>query len=352
MTAPGSSPLILVVDDTETNIDLLVDVLSDEYELSVAVNGVDALEAVAENPPDLILLDIMMPEMDGYEVCRRLKAEPAWAGIPVIFVTAMSEISDETKGFEVGAVDYLTKPISPPVVRARVKTHLALADQQRACEMTIVRQMAEIRQGQEDAIFMLGHAGHYNDDHTGAHIWRMAAYSKALAKAAHWPVEQQEMLLLAAPMHDTGKIGTPDAILKKPAPLTPEEWVIMRQHTTIGHQILSVSKAPVFAMAAEIALNHHERWLGGGYPNNLSGLSIPEAARIVTVADVFDALTMKRVYKEPWSVQNSLEYIAENGLGQFEPRLAELFLSIKDEIIAIMDYWNKPERDPFSEEEA
>lgn len=344
MTEEAREQHILVVDDTETNIDLLVEVLGEDYELSVAMNGEEALEAVDESAPDLILLDIMMPGMDGYEVCRRLKAEPAWARIPVIFVTAMSEVSDEARGFELGAVDYITKPISPPIVQARVRTHLALADQQRACEKTVERQVAEIRQGQKDAIFMLGNAGHYNDDNTGVHIWRMAAYSRALAKAAGWHVDQQHQLLLAAPMHDTGKIGTPDAILKKPGKLTDEEWVIMRQHTTIGHAILSVSKAPVFELAAEIALNHHERWEGGGYPNNLQGEAIPESARITAIADVFDALTMRRPYKDAWSVDAAMDYI-NHSKGHFEPRMAALFAGIREEIVQIMDYWNQREGD-------
>ena len=236
----------------------------------------------------------------------------------------------------------LPNPFHRPLFRARVKTHLALADQQRACERTVERQVAEIRQAQKDAIFMLGQAGHYNDDNTGVHIWRMAAYARALAKAVQWSVIDQLLLQLAAPMHDMGKIGTPDSILKKPGKLTDDEWVIMRQHTTIGHKILSVSKAPVFELAAEVALSHHERWEGGGYPQNLSGDDIPEAARIVAIADVFDALTMRRPYKEPWPISRALEYIGDSK-GHFEPRLANLFLSIEDEVTSIRNFWNRRE---------
>jgi len=343
MAINAEKPLILIVDDTESNIDLLVEVLGDDYELSVAMNGQEALEAVSDALPDLILLDIIMPGMDGYEVCRKLKAERAWAKIPVIFITAMTEVQDEAKGFEVGAIDYIMKPISPPIVQARVRTHLALANQQRTCERTVEMQVSEIRQGQKDAIYMLGQAGHYNDDNTGVHIWRMASYAQALAKAAGWPVEQQEQMLLAAPMHDTGKIGTPDAILKKPAKLTEEEWVIMREHTTVGHKILSVSNAPIFELAAEIALSHHEKWIGGGYPRNIKGEEIPESARITAIVDVFDALTMERPYKEPWSVDKAMDYI-KNSDGHFEPRLAELFVAIKDEIVRIRGYWNQHEK--------
>lgn len=343
MAAAESKPLILIVDDAEANIDVLVEVLGEDYDLSVATNGPDALEAAEQDLPDLILLDIMMPGMSGYEVCLRLKAEKATAKVPVVFVTAMGEVEDETKGFSVGAVDYITKPISPPIVKARVKTHLALADQQRTCERTIEKQVSEIKQGQKDAIFMLGQAGHYNDDHTGVHIWRMAAYAAELARAAKWPVEKQQLLRLSAPMHDTGKIGIPDSILKKPARLTDEEWVTMREHSAIGHRILSVSKTPLFSMAAEIALYHHERWGGGGYPEDLSGKDIPESARIVAIADVFDALTMRRPYKEPWPVERALDEIRKDK-GHFEPRLAELFLSLEDRIIEIMHYWNEKEK--------
>ena len=333
---------VLVVDDTEANIDILMEVLGSEYDLSVATNGLEALEAVAEDAPDLILLDIMMPGMDGYEVCKRLKSEPATARIPVIFITAKCEVSDETKGLEMGAVDYITKPISPPVVLARVRTHLALADQQRACDRTIEIQLGEIIQSQKDAIFMLGQAGHYNDDDTGVHIWRMASYARALAKAVNWPVERQKMLMLAAPMHDTGKIGIPDAILKKPGSLDPEEWEIMRSHSEIGHNILAVSKAPIFDMAKEIAKSHHERWDGSGYPEGLKRDAIPETARVVAIADVFDALTMKRPYKDPWPLDKAMDHIATS-TGHFEPRLAEAFVSIKDEIIRIKGHWQAKE---------
>lgn len=337
---------ILVVDDTETNIDILVDVLAPEYEVAVAMDGATALEMAEEEPPDLILLDIMMPNMDGYEVCRRLKAARATYRIPVIFVTALSDTQDEAAGFAAGGVDYITKPISPPVVLARVATHLALSDQQRTCERTVERQLTEIRQSHKDAVYMLGHAGHYNDDDTGVHIWRMASYARELAKSLGWSVEAQQLLLLAAPLHDTGKIGMPDSILKKPGPLTEEEWVIMRTHTTIGHRILSVSNTPLFVMAADVALCHHERWGGGGYPAGIQGEAIPEAARIVAITDVFDALTMQRPYKHPWPVERALEYIAQ-GDGHFDPHMVEHFLHIQDRIVEIMRHWNRKEKGNF-----
>lgn len=334
---------ILVVDDIDTNIDILVEILTPEYDVAVAMDGQTALEIVEEEPPDLILLDIMMPDMDGYEVCKRLKANKATFRIPVVFVTAMSEVADEAKGFDVGGVDYITKPISPPVVLARIKTHLALANQQRECELTVERQVGEILQSYKDSVYMLGRAGHYNDDDYGMHIWRMASFAKALARADGWPVERQQMILLAAAMHDTGKIGIPRAILKSGEKRSEEDKAIVRKHATIGYKILSVSSTPVFQLAADIALCHHERWDGNGYPRGLVGEEIPKAARIVSVVDVFDALTMRRAYKKPWSIDRAFKYMADDD-GHFDPRLLNLFLGMEEEISAIMDHWNKKEK--------
>ncbi len=337
-------PQVLIVDDIEANIDVLVEILCEDYDLRVATSGADALEAVADTRPELILLDVMMPEMNGYEVCKRLKSDPKTAKIPIIFVTAMNEAVDESKGLEMGAVDYITKPIVPFILQARVRNHLALADQQRACERTVEAQVAEIEQGQTDCIHMLGNASHYNDDDTGVHIWRMAAYSKALAKAVHWSVEDQELLVLAAAMHDTGKIGIPDAVLKKPGRLNDEEWAIMRTHSEIGYKILSISQTPVFQMAAAIAYYHHERWDGNGYPKGLKGEDIPESARIVAIADVFDALTSARPYKDPWPVDKAYAVICEES-GQFDPGLSDGFLSIRPEIERLMAYWRDQENE-------
>ncbi|WFS62759.1 response regulator [Pseudodesulfovibrio thermohalotolerans] len=339
----NDKPTVLIVDDISTNIDVLVETLEDQYEILVALDGETALETALEDLPDIILLDIMMPEMDGYEVCRRLKADARTADIPVIFVTAMDDVGNETKGLSLGAIDYITKPISPDMVRVRVANHLHLAQQHRMCRNQVEEQVHEIRRGQTDAIHMLGLAGHYNDDDTGVHIWRMANYAKRLAKEIGWSVDMQEMLVLAAPMHDTGKIGIPDSILKKPGKLDESEWVIMKKHTVYGHKILSVATSPLFDMAGAIALYHHERWAGGGYPENLEGEAIPEAARIVAVADVFDALTMKRPYKEEWPVARALEYIRDSG-GHFEPRLAEAFCAAEKDIVDIKTHWSDREK--------
>ncbi|MCU7847955.1 MAG: response regulator [Candidatus Thiodiazotropha sp. (ex Lucinoma kastoroae)] len=324
---------VLVADDEKGNIEILQVTLKNHYRVIVATSGEKALELAQKHEPDLILLDIMMPGMDGYEVCKRLKNDPALAMIPVIFVTAMSEVEDETKGFDLGAVDYITKPVSPHIVLRRVETHLSLV------------QAESLEALARSAIHMLGEAGHFNDTDTGQHIWRMAAYARALAEAAGWSVEQAEMLELAAPMHDMGKIGIPDAILKAPRKLKPEEWETMMTHSKIGANILSKSNNPVFVLASEIALSHHEKWDGSGYPSGLSREEIPESARIVAIADIFDALTIKRSYKEPWSIEDALMEIKKSAGRQLDLRLVEFFLSIEEKIRHIKTEWDSKEQE-------
>jgi putative two-component system response regulator len=311
---------ILAVDDEPTNLRMLGQILRERYELIFATSGAAAIEIATENRPDLILLDIMMPGMNGYEVCAKLKANPTTQEIPVIFVTAMGDVEDEAQGFDVGAVDYIQKPVSAPILLRRVQTHLSLV------------QMHELEKSHRDMVFMLGEAGHYNDNDTGAHIWRIAAYASALATAAGWPAHLVQRLELAAPLHDTGKIGIPDTLLQAPRKLTAEEWKTMQRHPEIGYSILSKSQSPLFTMAAEIARSHHEKWDGTGYPSGLKGEEIPEAARIIALADVFDALTTKRPYKEAWSVADALAEIRKGAGSHFEPRLVPLFEQIVPEL--------------------
>ncbi len=324
--------LILVVDDEPQNLAAMRQVLSNKYQTIFARSGAEALTVAHKHVPSLILLDIQMPDMDGYTVCQQLKSSPYTQDIPVIFISAYSEIGHEAKGFSVGAVDYITKPISPAIVCARVRTHLSLV------------QVTRLEQSYREAIFMLGEAGHYNDTDTGVHIWRMAAFAGKLAEACGWNQEQCKLLESAAPMHDTGKIGIPNAILRKPGKLDSEEWETMKTHTRIGHDILSRSDAPVFKMASEIALHHHEKWDGSGYPAGLSGDSIPESARIVALADVFDALTMKRPYKEAWPVDQVLSAILKGAGNHFEPGLVKAFTSILPDILEIKGNWDAGER--------
>jgi len=332
-----SKQVILAVDDTPENLDILRGILTPEYAVKAAINGEVALKIATTQPPDLILLDIMMPDTDGYEICKQLKSNPITAKIPVIFVTAMNDTIDERRGFNVGAVDYIAKPIQPEIVQARIKTHLTLANQQKACELQVKMRTQQLETSQRAAISMLGEAGHFNDTDTGIHIFRMASYAASIARAIHWSVTETAIIELAATMHDTGKIGIPDTILKAPRKLTFEEMELMKTHTTIGHAILKKDNSPLFKMAAKIALSHHERWDGSGYPHGLKGNDIPEAARITAIADVFDALTMKRVYKEVWPLDKAFETIHEKAGSHFEPRLVEAFFSVQAEILELRE---------------
>lgn len=326
MTTPYGP--ILCVDDDASNLCLMRAVLQDDYRLAFARSGTAALEACDRHQPSLVLLDVQMPDMDGLQVARAIKARKETANTPIIFVTSRAGEVDEEAGFEAGAVDYITKPISPNILRARVRSHLSLVHS------------TALEASYRAAIYMLGEAGHYNDTDTGHHIWRMAAYSCLLARAVGWARDQAKLLELAAPMHDMGKIGIPDGILKKPGPLTDEEWITMRTHTTIGQGILSKGEGPVFQMAATIAQNHHERWDGSGYPLGLRGDAIPESARIVAVADVFDALSMKRPYKAPWAVDQVIENLRQGADQHLEARLVAAFVDILPAVIQEKARWD------------
>ncbi len=322
---------ILVVDDEPYNLAVFSQILESEYKLVFARNGNEALSAVAKHNPSLVLLDIQMPDMDGYEVCKALKQNPISNEIPVIFVTTLNDSGNEEMGFSVGCVDYLSKPVVPSIARARVRTHLSLV------------QVSKLEQSHRDAIFMLGEAGHFNDDDTGDHIWRMAAYSSLLAKEFGWQMQDVELLSFAAPMHDTGKIGIPDSILRKRGKLDDAEWQVMRRHCDYGRQILSKSSAAIFVLAAEVAMSHHEKWDGSGYPNNLAGSMIPESARIVAIADVFDALTTSRPYKDPWPYEKAFKLIQDEAGHHFDPDLVRCFIDIKPKVLETMKQWTTRE---------
>ena len=319
--------VLLIVDDEPQTLAVMRQILSQDYRLVFARNGVDALAATHKHQPALILLDIQMPDMSGYEVCRALKADPATEGIPVIFVTSMSDVGNEAEGFANGAVDYIVKPVYPAIVLARVRAQLSLV------------RATRLEQSYRDAISMLGEAAHFNDTDTGAHIWRMAAYAAALARASGWSADDCQLLEMAAPMHDTGKLGVPQSILQKPGPLDVDEWKTMKTHPRVGHDILARSDSPVFRMAALIALQHHEKWDGSGYPAGLQRDAIAEAARIVAIADVFDALTMKRPYKDAWPMERVLATIQSGRASHFDPQLSDLFMSILPEIERIKAHW-------------
>ena len=333
---------ILIVDDNKLNIAVLVEVLRDEYRLRVANNGLQAMKLVEAARPDLILLDVMMPEMDGYEVSRRLRSRREFRDIPVIFLTALEEEHDKVRAFEVGAVDYVTKPFERLEVKARVQTHLALkearerlASQNRILEEKIRLRTWELEESRLEAIMRLSRAAEYRDDVTGMHIQRVGKTTTILARTLGLDGVFCEHIGLASPMHDVGKIGIPDNILKKPARHTLEEQSIMRTHAKIGADMLSGSSSLVMQMAERIALTHHERWDGEGYPQGLSGTAIPIEGRITTVCDVFDALTSKRPYKEAWAHDEARRYIEEGSGIRFDPECVSAFLEAFEEMSRI-----------------
>lgn len=329
--AVDSRPKLLLVDDEPTNLQVLRQILQDDYRLFFAKDGDKALEMAARERPDLILLDVMMPGMTGYEVCTRLKQDEMTVATPVIFVTALADVDDEARGFEVGAVDYITKPVSLPIVRARVRTHLSLV------------RVDELKQTRLQIVQRLGLAAEYKDNETGLHVIRMSHYSRILALAAGFSELAADDLLNAAPMHDVGKIGIPDAILQKNGKLDEAEWVVMRSHAQIGAEIIGEHPSGLLQMARSIALTHHEKWDGSGYPNGLKGEEIPIAGRIVAIADVFDALTSVRPYKPAWSLEDTLALIQRESGKHFDPHLVELFLAQMPAILEIKARWAERE---------
>ncbi len=343
MNALGSCK-ILIADDTKTNIDVLIQALRNDYKLGVALNGSKAIEYVRANHPDLILLDILMPGMSGFEVCQELKQDPETRDIPIIFITAMDSSGHKTKGFEMGAVDYITKPFDITEVKARVKTHLSLKIAQEAMrnqnailEQKVMERTREIEDAQMEILDRLEKAAEFRDEKTGSHIRRISRYCRLLGKVAGLSPEVCNLLGLASTMHDVGKIGVSDSILLKPGKLTSEERQIMETHTTIGAKLLSGSEHPFLQAAEIIALTHHERWDGTGYPQGLKGEDISLFGRIVCICDVFDALISERPYKASWSVEKTLERISAGSGTAFDPRLAELFADMEPELRKIVE---------------
>ncbi|MFO7831418.1 MAG: response regulator [Desulfuromonadaceae bacterium] len=329
-TAPWEDPgegleakkQILIVDDNDFNIDTLVAALGDEYDLRVALDGQSALDLIEQGAelPDLILLDIMMPRMDGYEVCRRLKASERTSGIKILFLTAMDDDEDQEKGLRLGADDYIVKPFSPSIIRARVHTHLKLKEYRDHLQEKVERKTEQLRHAQEAIIASMAVMAERRDPETGAHIQRTKAYVKTLAYAMAQELPDKlsrttiSMLEQAAPLHDIGKVAVPDHVLFKPGPLTREEFEIIKDHTTFGADIIRktemiVGDNPLLKIAEQIACCHHEKWDGSGYPHGFKGEEIPLAARLMSIADVYDALISERPYKKAFSHEKAVDII-------------------------------------------
>ncbi len=356
---------VLVVDDTPDNLTLMGGLLHDHYRVKIANNGEKALKiAQGENPPDLILLDIMMPGIDGYEVCRRLKAHGTTRDIPVIFLTSRSDLDDERQGLALGAVDYITKPISPPILLARVSTHLALKatadflrDKSAYLEREVALRTLEVQAIQDVTIMAMTSLAETRDNETGNHIRRTQLYVKALAehlrghpRFAHVLNDRMiDLLYKSAPLHDIGKIGIPDNILLKPGKLTVEEFEIMKTHTTLGRDAIEKAerrlgmRVAFLSVSKEIAYSHQEKWDGSGYPEGLQGDAIPVSARLMAVADVYDALISKRVYKPAFSHEQACATIIKGRGTHFDPDMVDAFVEIAEDFLGIAQKYPDPD---------
>ena len=370
MTPPDHQPdkkTILVIDDTAFNLTLMSGVLKKWYTVKEAASGAEALQQLqTEALPDLILLDIMMPLMDGYEVCRRLKADPATAAIPVIFLTANVSSEDEEKGFELGAVDYITKPIKQKVVLARIKTHIALQaaanfleDKAQYLESEVARRSREIEAIQDVTILAMASLAETRDNETGNHIRRTQLYVFTLAEKlkthprfANFLTEHTiKLLFKSVPLHDIGKVGIPDRILLKPGKLTPEEFEIMKTHTTLGRDAIVTAERRLgvnvdfLTYAKEVACSHQEKWNGSGYPEGLAGDAIPISARLMAVGDVYDALISRRPYKEPMPHNQAVQLIIDGRGTHFDPDIVDAFIALQDDFLAISQQYADSDAD-------
>lgn len=338
---------VLIVDDVVTNVMVLIETLKSDYAVIAANSGEKALKlAFSAEPPDIILLDIMMPVMSGYEVCRRLKAVEVTKDIPIIFITAMTEIQDEEKGLELGAVDYISKPFNPELVKKRVHNQLELKAHRDNLEELLRIRTKEVNLIQEVTIESLATLAEYRDPETGGHIKRTRNYVRVLADnlvkkgiyTEFLNYETTHLLYLSAPLHDIGKVGIPDNILLKPGKLTVEEYEIMKNHAIYGYKAIEVAvkrlgKDSFLKVAAEIAYSHHEKWDGSGYPRGLKGQDIPISGRLMAISDVYDALISKRVYKPPYSHKVARQIIEEGRGSHFDPALVDLFLEVDEEFV-------------------
>lgn len=331
-------PNILAVDDSSANLSFICACLEDEYRVSAAESGEAALAAAKSGTvPDLVLLDVTMPGIDGYETCRRLKQDPRTRSIPVIFLTSLSSEEDEERGLALGAVDYIRKPFSVPILKARVRSQLELVRHREYLEMLVERRTRELRETQHEVVLRLAMAAEYRDNDTGSHIKRLGYYAMTIAEGMGFSRKDADLMYYASPMHDIGKLGIPDHILLKPGKLTEEEWEIMKTHTTIGARLLEGHPSQLLCTASSIALTHHEKWDGSGYPAGLAGEAIPIEGRIVSICDVFDALISERPYKPRWSYEEALDEINRLSGRQFDPAAVRAFNDAFPELVSIRE---------------
>jgi len=337
-------PKLLVVDDNAVNLTLFRHLLLklEDAEVECLADPVVALAWCAEHEPDLILLDYMMPVVDGLEFIRRLRLIPDRDEVPVVMVTADTESEVRHRALELGAQDFLTKPVNKVEITARVKNLLALrksrqqlANRAEWLATEVAKATAEIAAREKEAILRLSRAAEYRDPETGSHLLRMSNYTRLIAEQLGLPPAEQELLLEASPMHDIGKVGTPDHILLKPGRLTPDEFNVMKQHASIGYEILRDSLSPLLQCAAVLALAHHEKFDGSGYPQGLAGAAIPLYGRIVAVADVFDALTSERPYKKAWTLEAAVDFLNSNSGSHFDPACVAAFLAAWPQVLEI-----------------
>lgn len=345
MTDHENRKRILIVDDARENVSIIRAILEEVYDIFIATNGERAIQIVQSEKLDLVLLDIMMPGINGYEVCSMIKSDPAFTNLPVIFLTGSCGSEEEERGFSVGAVDYILKPINPTTLHARVKTHLSLADQAMHLESLVKARTSELSEARIEIVDRLGIAAGLKDNETGEHVLRVGLMSEIIGLAYGMPQESCDILRHAAPMHDIGKIGVPECILHKPASLNDMELKIMRRHTDIGATVLGASHIQPLAMARDIALTHHEKWDGTGYPQGLVEDKIPLSGRIVAIADVFDALTSSRPYKEAWPISTTIDFMfAEKG-AHFDPKLIQCFENVLPQLINVLKHHANPSKD-------
>lgn len=330
---------ILIVDDEPSNIKALAGVLSSDYRILAATSGQEALNLVFDKASelDLILMDVLMPGLSGYDVTARLRSYPETSGIPIMFITARTTPDEEAEGLGMGAVDYIGKPFHPVIVKARVRTQLELKKHKDHLDELVAARTLELENTRRDIVLRLAKAAETRDNETGMHIIRLSHLCALMGRACGMTRIQAENLATASLMHDIGKIGIPDAILLKPGRHTPEEREIMQTHATLGGEILADGDNDLLVMGREIALTHHERWDGEGYPNGLNGEEIPLEGRITAVCDVFDALTTERPYKKPWSLEDTCNFLKENSGSMFEPRLVDLFLENLDQVLSVLE---------------